>query len=631
MNGKKFRRLLALAALVVFAYPLIGNLLIVTGVAHALVNLKPEKIQMSWDSAWTLIPGRFSVSGLEFASTTPRNHFALKVDRGEVALSLLGFLTKTVDITHGTARGVEVRYAKVTQTESVSDPSLANSTTQHTVEIAQSQSTPDTSGATGKAPWTIQLDRINATEIRKVTIENLTGVEDLEFFGNGRLDDLKMSLVTKGGLMQVDRAIGEMVIQSQTGARTELNPLSIRADLRISSHRPREYRGREKLQFFSGTVEAKGNFASLGVLEFLPESELNLQVGGEGNIDAFVILEDGEFRSGSRLKFDSDGIETRFLNFAAKGHGELNATVDADRQQAVDIRIALDRFELSELNGGPAYLTGRDLEVIAQGPRLYAQRRNIDAQTDFSFDIGEGWINDITHYNKFIGPASGVRFLSGSARTRGGLVVDNGIASGLIEISGQNVTLSARDREIEADFNLKANLSEGAWATRTFRLRESSLRLDNVQIASKARETDEDWWGELTVDRGLLVWKQPFDIDGKMTLAMRDIEPLIAMFRDPAKKETKIDQLLNVKDVQGRLLAQSRDGEFRIDPLHIDSDDLEVISRLSMSSETVDGLLYAKFKKIAATLEIVDKKPRIVSFGGRKQILKQIDLSRLDP
>ncbi len=50
-----------------------------------------------------------------------------------------------------------------------------------------------------------------------------------------------------------------------------------------------------------------------------------------------------------------------------------------------------------------------------------------------------------------------------------------------------------------------------------------------------------------------------------------------------------------------------------------------------MSSETADGLLYAKFKKISATLEIVDKKPRIVSFGGRKKILKQIDLSRLDP
>ena len=111
---------------------------------------------------------------------------------------------------------------------------------------------------------------------------------------------------------------------------------------------------------------------------------------------------------------------------------------------------------------------------------------------------------------------------------------------------------------------------------------------------------------------------------------MRDVEPLLHIFRNPAKKKSKIDEFLNVKNIEGRLLAKSQEGEIRIDPLHIDSNDLEVISRFSLSRETADGILYAKFKKVSANFEIVDKKPRMVGFGGRKKILEEIDLSRLD-
>ena len=83
-----------------------------------------------------------------------------------------------------------------------------------------------------------------------------------------------------------------------------------------------------------------------------------------------------------------------------------------------------------------------------------------------------------------------------------------------------------------------------------------------------------------------------------MRLTMCDVEPLLHIFRNPKK-------------------------EIHIDPLYIDSDGLEVISKLSLSRETANGVLYAKFKKVSAHSEIVDKAPRMIGFGGRKKSCKR--------
>ena len=605
MRSKRSRRSLIIVLLVLLAYPVIANVMILTGAAHVLANIKPQKLTMSWQSAWTLLPGHFTVSGLEFQSTTPRNQFGLIVDAGKVSVSVFSLLSRTMDITQAQAVGVEVQYAKVTR-ETQSDSSAA------------------------KPPWTIKLDDISATGVRKVAIQNLTGVDDMTFMGSGTLDDLKMSIVTKGGLMQVDRAVGTMVINNQTGAKNHGAPLLIDADLSIASHRPRQFKGKDKLRFFTGTVNAKGNFASIGPVSFLPDKELNLTTTGEGDLEAHLMIENGELMPGSHLTFESESLKTTFLQFEATGNGTLKASVDPERKRPVEIQIDLDEFQIAEPGSHAPYLSGSDLDIEAHAHRLLLYSQKADGTGALSFHIEQGLVEDIQHYNKFIPPDAGLRFLSGSATTHGGFSIDNGVAHGLIEIAGTDVTLSARNREIEADFHLSANLSEGDWRTRVFRLNDSSLRLEKVQVSSEAKETDEDWWGEVEIERGRLVWQEPFEVSARMHLAMRDVEPLLHMFRDPTKRKSKIDDFLNVKNVEGRVLIQSREEEIHIDPLHIDSDGLEVISKLSLSRDTANGVLYAKFKKVSAHFEIVDKSPRMIGFGGRKKILEAVDLSRLD-
>ena len=338
MRIRLTRRSLIIALLALLAYPAIANVMILTGAAQVLANIKPQKLTMSWESAWTLLPGRFVVSGLEFQSTTPRNQFSMVVDTGKVSVSMFSLLSRTVAITQAEAAGVEVRYAKVT---GVSQSSSANA----------------------KPPWTIKLDNVSATGIRKAEIQNLTGVDDMTFLGSGTLDTLKMSIVTKGGLMQVDRAVGSMVIDNQTGAKNDGAPLRIDADLSIASHRPRQYKGKEKLQFFTGTINAKGNFASIGPVSFLPDSELNLTTKGEGDLEAQLQIESGELMPGSQFTFESDSLKTTFLQFEATGNGTMKASVDSKRNRPVAIQIELDAFQIAEPGDPAPYLSGSDLNI----------------------------------------------------------------------------------------------------------------------------------------------------------------------------------------------------------------------------------------------------------------------------
>ena len=143
------------------------------------------------------------------------------------------------------------------------------------------------------------------------------------------------------------------------------------------------------------------------------------------------------------------------------------------------------------------------------------------------------------------------------------------------------------------------------------------------------RKTDANWWGELVVSDGELVWDRPMQIDGRMHLAMRDVEPLIAGFRDPAKKESPLDKMLNVKNIQGELIADTKEDHILLDPIFIDSQGLELISRVALSPGFVNGVLFAKFRGLSANVEIIDSKVKFKGLGGRKKVLQQVNLAAL--
>ncbi|MGE4646572.1 MAG: hypothetical protein AAEJ59_00765, partial [Arenicellales bacterium] len=118
-------RLLSLIVGILLAYPVIGNILIVSGVAERMISWKPEKLTIQWRSAWTLVPGYFHIEDLELSSTTVRgNRFHLSIDTGSINLSLIPLITRTISIRKAHGDGVEVSYIQNPKNKKVKLPSI---------------------------------------------------------------------------------------------------------------------------------------------------------------------------------------------------------------------------------------------------------------------------------------------------------------------------------------------------------------------------------------------------------------------------------------------------------------------------------------------------------------------------
>ena len=90
-----------------------------------------------------------------------------------------------------------------------------------------------------------------------------------------------------------------------------------------------------------------------------------------------------------------------------------------------------------------------------------------------------------------------------------------------------------------------------------------------------------------------------------MRRTMCNVDPLLHIFRDPKKK-------------------------IHTELLYIDSDGLDVIFKLSPFPRQQQKAFVTQNSKQSAHFEIVDKAPRMIGFSGRKNILQEVDLSRLN-
>ena len=613
---------------ILLVYPVIGNILLFSGGAEKLISWKPEKLTMQWQSAWTLIPGYFQVEGLELNSTTVRgNRFGLRVDSGSVSLSLTPLINRTVNIRNAQGEGVEVRYTQSPKNKTIKLPSvLAEQNASTDLNALDSRQTPDelTAQDPAKRPWTIRLADISADNIRKATFNKMT----LE--GDGRLDALTMHFVTRGGPVEMSELEVAMAVGDPSQSQNSPRILQISADLSIAPNVLRENRGKDMLKFWSGAITAKGNFENLGKIYFLPDGLYNFGVFGAGYVDARLVLENGEVVDGSHLAFQSENFQTTFLNLEASGSGGIQGSVDAKAEHPVQLRVMIDDFSLAQGSQSEAHLKGNNLVASVRAPRLLLYHQELENESHFSFDIGEGVINDITHYNDYLSRESGLKFLSGTGLLRGGMSLNRGTATGSITLAGKDLSLMARDREIHTAFELSANLTEGDYDRKTYRLQDTALQLHDTQLVTSGRKTEADWWAEFLVSEGTLIWDRPMKIDGRMSITMRDVEPLIAGFRDPAKKESPLDKMLNVKNVQGELIAHTKDDHILLDPIFIDSRGLEVISRVALSPGSANGVLFAKLRGVSANVEIVDSKVKFKGLGGRRKVLQQVNMAALE-
>lgn len=639
---------------VVLTYPVVGNVLLSTGMLEQIISKKPEKLKLAWKKAWTLFPGRIHVEGFDLdIHSKKKNRIQVKIDQAVLNLSLFALIDKTVDIQYAEADGLVVMHTKppkpVEQENSSEAPGKIpdpQSPTTESVSIEENKDSSEGAGNTsdsqspaaepasseeGKAslpkkhkrPWIVQLENVSASNVKRVQFNKF------KLIGQGELKDYAMRLVTKGGPLRIDNINLNMKAVSPDPTNIEEKFSQIRAELRMAENIPKQNKGKKLLKFISGRVEVAGDAGSIEFISVLLGDKFNLNVSGAGKLHMLMIAEDGELMHGSELDFDSEYFEIDFLNFHASGNGKIVGRINKDNKDPVSLHTKVSDFTLNRRNAPKPYMEGADLSVeLSMQQFLLYEGIKKDAQLYVNFP--DSIVRDFTDYNRFIPKHANIQILSGNGRLRGTMYLLGDIGNIYTDLTGKDVVLDVHGNRIRTDLQIVTNLSDGNYGEKSFELTGTYFRMENTQLVTDQETTEDKWWGEIKISKGDLIWHEPMDIDAEMAIKMRDTEPLIALLRDTSKKKSLLDKALTVKDLEGRLGIQTNDQNIILDPILVKSKGLEVISKLDISPKSINGTLYFKLHGIAANFEIKNSKAKFKGLGGKKEVEKKVNMGEAD-
>ncbi|HEY2736756.1 MAG TPA: hypothetical protein VGK45_00035, partial [Thermoanaerobaculia bacterium] len=396
--------------------------------------------------------------------------------------------------------------------------------------------------------------------------------------------------------------------------------VTVRADIRLSPFDPGKVHGLALLRTLTGDIAIQGEVSSLGFLDRYLERVPSVEIEGEGRLDADVRLAAGELLPGSRFDLRGGKVKATFLNSVADGEATVAGTVAGGAQPIATVRVDFSAFAIapqptdSDPEPPSTYMRGAGL-------RLGITSNDLDLATPVSdlhaaIDLPDGQIPDLTVYNTYLPPGTGIAILSGTGRLRLHFDIDATGRTGTGEVLLTSDTAEVRFQELELAGNLMLRLMLRAELTRSlktqiFQIAGTRLDFDRVtyrEIGAAPGTESPGWWAHLRMTDGTMTWGRPLTLQGAATLEMKNSGFLLSVF-DPKKKILHgFRHLLSIEGVHAEGIIRCGDGAIEISPLRVTGGRFDLRSRLRFSKDSKQGDLFLRWGRLAAGIELRDGK-----------------------
>ena len=475
--------------------------------------------------------------------------------------------------------------------------------------------------ATGPPP-VVPFDERWAVTMKEARIESLRALafQTDRLLGPGRLESTLS--FDRSRLLTVSRA--DLTVPAgrlESGGSPVARGVALHADFRIAPFVPGEVHGAALLRLISGAVSIQGQVASLGFLERYLRRAPWLQVQGQGQLDTEIRLDAGRLLPGSRLDVRGQ-VRSVFLDSVATGDALLTGTVQPGKAA---LEIDFSRFAIApsgDESGGESGAAVEPSYIEGAGLRLGILSTDLDLATPVSdlratIDLPDGQVPDLTVYNTYLPPGTGVSLLSGAGRLRLHFDLDATTQSGAGEVVLTSDATRARFQNVELEGHLmvRAQLTSRDLKARRFQIAGTRLDLDRVTY----REVDEKtggepgtesagWWAHLRITDGSMVWGRPLSLLGNAQLEMKSSGLLLAVFARKKSFPHWFHRLLSIENVRAEGTIHCGDGVIEIAPLRVTGGRFDLRSRLRFSRASKQGELFLRWGKLAAGIELRDGK-----------------------
>jgi hypothetical protein len=554
------------------------NLFINSDLLSRLVTPHPERTKISWERAWTVVPGLIHVRGFKLRSHSRGTLWTLEVDRGRAFFNLFALPFKTVHILAPRARGIDFVLG-----------------TADTVLPRKKKTKPG---------MEIRISFARAVGIRTMRIGEMA-LEGPMRAGGSFSTRARGPLRMKGAWVKLDS--GTIRYGEETLAT------GLRINLRASIDRfvPSEHRGESLLPFLVARIRVGGEVTDLSFLNVLLRSTKAVSFGGgSGRIDADLRLTRGVVEPKSRLVTEEAAITVDYLGYRAEGTGRILGFSAADTTMHELLNFHLESYSLTVRGDESPYLEGKNLVVSVRGDKGL-QLREKGLQSDVIIDMPEAQVPDMTVYNRNFPSTGGIRIVSGKGRVQSHVEIleRTGGGSAEVHLAAEGLVIAFQDKEVVGDLEATARVKVLDLEKMVFDPSGTRVELRNAgAFIGDTEGENPEWWGVVEIPAGRVTLSRPTSGEADFTIEAESAAPVFALFAKTQKKADKMDRRLKTDDLSGGGHVRLGDGLIALTDLEIDGGKAYVRADLCIRRGELHGLVHAKYGILAVAAELHDKK-----------------------
>lgn len=609
---KRILRRAVLAILLILAalYPLylaVGNWYLREGGLRKLLNRRPERMSIVWDSAWTSWPGIVHVEGFKMRSQSRVFQWWLAVDRGTVDFDMWSLQDRELMIGGISGRGTSFRLRRrldAPPRNGLAQPELYP-------PIPGFENPPDPKPEEiyprrpRRKPWHIRISGVQLDDVREVWIE------EYRFAGRARVAGGFDARVRERVEVEPTRLVildGGLALGAGGRERPILAKMRGRVYGKIEPYPPQRFKGKEVFRFVSGRADVDSRVESLEFLDLLFRQTRWVDVRlGPGPMSADIRLRRGRFLAGSELEARPESIAMEFLDYRAEGPGVARWTV-APAGDDLEGRLALafDRFTLRRDGYKVSHVRGSGLRIdaVSEEPRvggLFKPRR-------VAIDMPKAEVPDLTFYNAYLPANVGMALTSGSGTMNGHFraAAPDWRGSGELRLNAPGVGARFEDRRLRGNLKVHSRLRRVDLGDKRFDLSGSDVELTDVVSLSATPMQGGSWWARIHLDQAVISPGAPVFLRAKVESTLSDPRPLFSFLAPESRNRLIrwVDRLLDVQGVGAVADIEIGEGYVDVDRLAIAGGEAQVLGRFRLGGEERRGILYASLGELDVGVEL---------------------------
>jgi hypothetical protein len=599
--GRLLVALLAAVGALEVAYVAAGLYLVRSGQVERWINKHPEKLRVTFDSAWTVIPGVVHFRGFRIVQQGRGSQLEGVVDRGWGVVELLELPARRIHVVGLRAHGVEFRLRrrpKTAEETAAGPPPMAPP-----VEGApwEPWSGPPP-GPRKPARWAVVVTGAVLDDVRDVWIHDrrLTGPGSVAASVTvGR--DKRISISGVDARFEGAR--------SGFGQETAFSDLTFRLRGSMQTFDPKETKGLALVSLVRADLDFAGRLPSAAALlnYYLRGAPWVRFSGGEARVTARFGVDGGRLRPGGWIELAPTQLRAGFAGFTAEGAAStrLDVAGEGDAAEAL-LGVTFDAYALRrDAAPDPPVMRGRKLAIDARAPASLAQL----PPPDFAgrIDVGEAELPDLTFVNEYLPGGGGVRVKRGSARAEGSFDLNDGGHSckGSLKVTGQRLVLDAAGVETSGAVSIALAVPRGDILSLDFGVDGTRVDLDRFAFATAdVKAGPADWSGGVSFPAARLDMSGALKLEGRVEMRASDTRPLVAFLSADKPLKGWKKRLLSVEEVRGGGRFHLGDGTVAVDDFRVAGGPIELRARARVTPDGAFGKVLARYGILKAGIEL---------------------------